>query len=327
MTSLADSLNVRGFTLRNRLVFPPILTNLASFDGSVTEELIEHYVVRSSYVGLVIVEAAYVSESGKYVQRQLSVHDDRMIQGLRKLVEKVHEKGATIVLQIVHSGSKCSLPNVTPLAPSSDERSKELTKEEIKAVVEEFAKAAERAVVAGFDGVEVHGAHGFLVNQFFSPLTNRRLDEYGGTLENRIRFPVEVVAAVKRKIGNKLLLYRLGADDMHPEGVSIEDSKVLARELEEKGVDIVDVSGGICGSRPAQLEGVEGYFIPQAREIKKAVNVPVIGVGGIRSLEYANMVIEKGYVDLVAVGRMLLKDPEWAKRALEHANIIKKMKQ
>ncbi len=327
LASLADPLNVRNFTLRNRLVFPPILTNLASFDGSVNERLIEHYIIRSAYVGMVIVEASYVSETGKYVERQLSVHDDRMVQGLRKLAQKVHEKGATIVLQIVHSGSKCSLPNITPLSPSSDGRSKEITKEEIKAVVEDFAMAAQRAVIAGFDGVEVHGAHGFLVNQFFSPLTNKRLDEYGGTLENRMRFPLEVVEAVKCKIGNKLLLYRLGADDLHPEGVSIDDSKALARKLEEKGVDIIDVSGGVCGSRPAQFETVEGYFIPQAREIKKAVNVPVIGVGGIRSFEYANMVIEKGYVDLVAVGRMILKDPEWAKMALEHANIVKKMKQ
>jgi len=325
LASLADPLNVRGYTLRNRLVFPPILTNLASFDGSVTEAMIEHYSKRSSYVGLVIVEASYVSETGKYVERQLGVHDDRMVQGLRKLAEKVHEKGATVVLQIVHSGLKCGLPNVAPLAPSSDGRSRELTKEEIKAIVNEFAKAAERALLAGFDGVEVHGAHGFLVNQFFSPLTNKRLDEYGGTLENRMRFPLEVVETIKYKIGNKLLLYRLGADDLQPGGITIEDSKVLARKLEEEGVDIIDVSGGICGSRPAQFESVEGYFMPQAREIKKAVNVPVIGVGGIRSFEYANMVVEKGYVDLVAVGRMLLKDPEWAKRALDYANIVKKM--
>jgi len=226
-----------------------------------------------------------------------------------------------------HSGSRSSVANIRPLAPSYDGRSKELTKDEIKAVVTEFARAAERVVLAGFDGVELHGAHGYLLNQFFSPLTNRRLDEYGGTLENRMRFPLEVTEAVKRVIGDRLLLYRLGSDDMSPGGSTLEDAKFLAKRLEEMGVDIIDVSGGLCGGSPAQFEGVEGYFIPQAREIKKAVNVPVIGVGGIRSFEYANMVVEKGYVDLVAVGRMLLKDPEWAKRALDYVNMVKKVQQ
>ncbi len=325
MVLLTDPLHIKGFVLRNRLVFPPILTNLAAFDGSVTEALIEHYVRRAAYVGLVVVEASYVSETGKYVERQLGVHSDDMISGLKRLVEGVHEMGACVVLQIVHAGSKSTLQNITPLAPSSDGRSKELSKEEIKAIIDEFSKAAERASLAGFDGVEIHGAHGFLVNQFFSPLTNKRLDEYGGSLENRMRFSLEVVEAVKHKVGNKLLLYRIGADDLTPGGSTVEDAKILAKKLEENGVDIIDVSGGVCGSRPVQFEGVEGYFIPYAREIKKVVSVPVIGVGGIRSFEYANSVLEEGYVDLIAVGRQLLKDPLWAKRALDSVNRAKKI--
>lgn len=325
MVLLTSPLNVKGFIIRNRLVLPPMLTNLAADDGNVTNALIEHYVRRASYVGLVIVEASYVSEIGKYVERQLGVHDDKVVYGLKQLVERVHEKGAHVVLQIVHAGSKSRISDITPWAPSSDGRSKELTKEEIRIVVSEFSSAAERAILAGFDGVEVHGAHGFLVNQFFSPLTNKRLDEYGGILENRMRFPLEVVDAVKRKVGDKLLLYRMGADDLHPGGNTIEDAKVLAKKLEEKGVDIIDVSGGICGSIPLQLEGVEGYFIPQAHEIKRVVNVPVIGVGGIKSLEYANKILEEGYVDLVAVGRELLKDPEWAKRAIDNTNLARKV--
>jgi 2,4-dienoyl-CoA reductase-like NADH-dependent reductase (Old Yellow Enzyme family) len=325
MVSLTDPLKVKGFVIRNRLVMPPMLTSLASEDGKVTDALIEHYASRAQYVGLVIVEASYVSEVGKRVDRQLGVHNDNVIEGLKKLAEVIHEKGACTVVQIAHSGSRSSVANIRPLAPSYDGRSKELTKDEIKAVVTEFARAAERVVLAGFDGVELHGAHGFLLNQFFSPLTNRRLDEYGGTLEDRMRFPLEVTEAVKRVIGDRLLLYRLGSDDMSPGGSTLEDAKFLAKRLEEMGVDIIDVSGGLCGGSPAQFEGVEGYFIPQAREIKKAVNVPVIGVGGIRSFEYANMVVEKGYVDLVAVGRMLLKDPEWAKRALDYVNMVKKV--
>ncbi|MCX8188480.1 MAG: NADH:flavin oxidoreductase [Nitrososphaeria archaeon] len=325
MVLLTDPLHVKSLVLRNRLVLPPMLTNLAAYDGSVTDALVEHYLKRAAYVGLVIVEASYVSEAGKYVEKQLGVHCDDMIHGLKRLVEGVHEMGACVVLQIVHAGSKSTLQNTIPLAPSSDGRSKELSKKEIGIIVDEFAKAAERAILAGFDGVEVHGAHGFLVNQFFSPLTNRRLDDYGGALENRMRFPLEVVEAIKDVVGNKLLLYRIGADDLTPGGSTVEDAKVLAKKLEEKGVDIIDVSGGVCGSRPAQFEGVEGYFIPYAHEIKKAVSVPVIGVGGIRSYEYANRILMEGYVDLVAVGRQLLKDPMWAKRALDSANLFKKV--
>ncbi|MDH5461422.1 MAG: tRNA-dihydrouridine synthase, partial [Candidatus Bathyarchaeota archaeon] len=174
-----------------------------------------------------------------------------------------------------------------------------------------------RAMKAGFDGVEVHGAHGFLLNQFFSPLANRRRDRYGGSLENRMKFPLQVVEKVKERIGGRLLLYRLGSDDLDPEGTKIEDSKKFAVKLEEAGVDIIDVSGGLCGSRPTQLQNRQGYFIPQAQQIKETVNVPVIGVGGITEPEYANSLIQRGRVDLVAVGRALLKDPDWAINAFK----------
>jgi len=168
---------------------------------------------------------------------------------------------------------------------------------------------------AGFDGVEVHGAHGFLLNQFFSPLANRRRDRYGGSLKNRVRFPLEVVERVKERVGGRLLLYRLGSDDLDPKGTKIEDSKKFAVKLQEAGVDLIDVSGGLCGSRPTELQNRRGYFIPQAQQIKEVVNVPVIGVGGITEPEYANSLIREGRVDLVAVGRALLEDPDWAVEA------------
>ena len=157
--------------------------------------------------------------------------------------------------------------------------------------------------MAGFDGVELHGAHGYLLNQFFSPLFNKREDEYGGSLENRTRFPLLVVGKVRERLNGKLLLYRLGSDDLAPSGTRIEDSVAFAKKLERSGVDIVDVSGGMCGSEPKQLRQVMGYFVAQASEIKKAVNVPVIGVGGITEAEYADKLVSDGKVDLVAVGR------------------------
>jgi 2,4-dienoyl-CoA reductase-like NADH-dependent reductase (Old Yellow Enzyme family) len=209
------------------------------------------------------------------------------------------------------------MAGMQPVAPSPNERARELQVEEIEALTEAFAIAAERAIRAGFDGVEVHGAHGFLLNQFFSPLTNRRRDEYGGSLENRMRFPLEVIERVKEKIGGRLLLYRLGSDDLDPAGTRIEDSQKFAAKLEEAGVDIIDVSGGLCGSRPERLQGIQGYFISQAQQIKKIVDIPVIGVGGITEPEFADRVIRDGKVDLVAVGRELLKDPDWALKAIE----------
>jgi NADPH2 dehydrogenase len=184
-------------------------------------------------------------------------------------------------------------------------------------VVEEFALAAERAVKAGFDGVELHGAHGFLLNQFFSPLFNKRNDEFGGSLENRMRFPLLVAKKVRDSLRNKLFLYRLGADDLAPNGITLDDSVVFAQRLEQFGVDVMDISGGFCGSEPKQLRHVKGYFVPQAHAIKKAINIPVIGVGGINEADYANMLVSDGLVDLVAVGRALWTDARWAEKAVE----------
>jgi 2,4-dienoyl-CoA reductase-like NADH-dependent reductase (Old Yellow Enzyme family) len=194
---------------------------------------------------------------------------------------------------------------------------------EMDAIADEFALAAERAVKAGFDGVELHGAHGYLLNQFFSPLFNKRNDEYGGSLENRMRFPLLIVGRVRERLNGKLLLYRLGSDDLAPNGTHIEESVTFAKKLEQSGVDIIDVSGGMCGSEPKQLRQVQGYFVPQASEIKKAVNVPVIGVGGITKAEYADKLVRAGKVDLVAVGRAFWRDPQWAEKALETLRINK----
>lgn len=220
-------------------------------------------------------------------------------------------------MQINHAGraAKMEITGMKSIAPSSIGEAEELRDDEIEALVATFAMAAERAVRAGFDGVEVHGAHGFLLNQFFSPLTNRRRDKYGDSLENRMRFPLGIVKRVKEKIGERLLLYRLGSDDLDSAGIRIEDSQKFAVKLQEAGVDVIDVSGGLCGSRPPELQDRQGYFIPQARQIKKVVNTPVIGVGGITEPEYADKVIREGNADLVAVGRALLKDPDWATKA------------
>ncbi len=319
LVGLLDSLEVKGLTLKNRIVMPPMQTSLATIEGAVTENLITHYTRRSKALGLLIVEHSYVSLDGKLSGKQLGVYDDSLLRGLEELSSSVHATGTPLVIQINHAGRTASkeITGTKPVAPSAIGNARELRVEEIKALTEVFAMAAERAMKAGFDGVEVHGAHGFLLNQFWSPLTNQRSDKYGGSLENRMIFPLQVVEKVKEKVGGRLLLYRLGSYDLDPAGVQIESSIKFASKLEEAGVDIIDVSGGLCGSRPANLQNTKGYFIPQAQKIKKTVNIPVIGVGGITEPEYADSLIQKRLVDLVAVGRALLRDPDWAINTIE----------
>jgi len=298
---------------------PPMQSGRATLEGAVTNRLINFYVRRSSTLGLLIIEHAYVASTGKLSPKQLGIYDDALIAGLGKLASSIHEIGAPAVMQITHAGGVANktVINTEPAGPSARDRSRALQKTELKTVAEEFALAAGRAVKAGFDGVELHGAHGYLLNQFLSPLFNKRIDEFGGSLENRMRFPLMVIEKVRENLNGKLLLYRLGADDLTPSGIHIEESAAFAIKLEQAGIDIIDVSGGMCGADPKQLRHVEGYFIPQASQIKKAVKVPVIGVGRITKAEQADKLVRDGLVDLVAVGRALLKDPLWSEKALQ----------
>jgi 2,4-dienoyl-CoA reductase-like NADH-dependent reductase (Old Yellow Enzyme family) len=294
-------------------------TGRATIEGAVTDRLIGFYVRRSAALGLLIVEHCYVSARGRLSLKQLGIYDDELIRGLQKLAGSVHAVGTPVVVQISHAGGVANrnVIGTEPAGPSATGKTRELTRGDIEGLVEEFVVAAERAIKAGFDGVELHGAHGFLLNQFFSPLLNKRGDEYGGSLENRMRFPLMVVERVRESVGGRLLLYRLGADDLAPNGTQVEDSAAFAVKLEQCGVDVVDVSGGMCGGEPKQLRRVKGYFVPQAYEVKKAVRIPVIGVGRITEAEYADRLVREGKVDLVAVGRALWRDPKWAEKAVE----------
>jgi NADPH2 dehydrogenase len=319
LVGLLDPLNVKGITLRNRIVMPPMQSGRASFEGAVTNKLINFYVRRSSALGLPIVEHAYVSPIGKIGPKQLGIYDDSLIAGFEKLASGIHSVGAPAVVQISHAGGVANkkVIGATPAGPSVTGKTRMLEKSELFAIAEAYALATERAIKAGFDGVELHGAHGYLLNQFFSPLMNKRKDEFGGSLENRMRFPLLVVEKVRERLNDKLLLYRLGSDDLAPNGIHIEDSIAFAKRLEQSGVDIMDVSGGMCGSEPKQLRQVKGYFVPQAHQIKKAVKVPVIGVGGIVEAQFADTLVSDGKVDLVAVGRALWHDAQWAQKAAQ----------
>jgi len=298
-------------------------------DGLVTEELVKHYVDRASKLGLQIVEATTVSKNNRW-HHFLSIDSDRFIPGLEKLVKGVHQAETLIALQLIHFGgiSKKEVGLCNPMAPSSiripgipairsdNEIPKAMTVEDIEGVVEDFSMASRRAYEAGFDSVEIHGAHGVLFSQFLSPLTNNRDDEYGGSLENRVRLSVRVVRRIRRELGSYPILYRLGAEDMLPGGLTLDEGIRAAKMIEEAGADVIDVSGGLVGHLHPDNRG-PGFFVPQAAAVKKAVDVPVIGVGGVKTPEEANEIIRSGKVDLIAIGRAIVKDPNWASKAID----------
>jgi 2,4-dienoyl-CoA reductase-like NADH-dependent reductase (Old Yellow Enzyme family) len=326
---LFDLIKINSLEIRNRILMAPMATGLAEEQkGEVTDKLIKHYVDRAEKTGIIITEHNYIEPVGRLHKGQMGIYSDTLIPGLEKLTKAVHDSGTLIGIQISHAGGVASSSTVgqSPVAPSSipggKETPRELTEGQIESLVEKFGKAAERALTAEFDLVEIHGAHGFLLNQFVSPITNKRKDDYGGSLKNRIRFPLQVVTRIREIVGKDFPLeYRLGSVDLTPGGITIEDSEVLARELVRAGVNSINVSGGLCGASPSSLSG-EGFFIPQAEAIKKAGKAIVIGGGGITTPEFADKVIKEKRVDMVFIGRAFLKDPKWAANA---AKTLKKV--
>lgn len=316
---ILEEVKVGNLVLKNRIIMPPMNTELATEAGEVTPEMIQHYSTRAPWLGLVMVEHTYVTPDGRLSQKQLGIDRDELMGGLAKLAQTVKSFGTPIGIQINHAGLRCdpALIGKQPVAPSAKDGARELTVREIANITEAFGKAAARAVRCGFDVVEVHGAHGFLLCEFSSPLANSRTDEYGGSLEKRMRFPLEVVRRVRRETGSGVQLwYRLGADDRTPGGNTVKEGARMAKMLAEERVDVLDVSGGMCGSRPEGLKG-PGYFAYAAKAVKDATSLPVVAVGGITTPQEAEAVVRKWGVDLVAVGRAILKDPLWGKEAME----------
>jgi NADPH2 dehydrogenase len=326
MAGLFSPLTVRNFTLKNRIVLPPMANNMADDSGAITTKHIKHYARRAEAgVGMVIVEHAYVQVAGRVNSKQLGIHDDALIPGLSRLVETVKASGAVVGIQITHGGGKAKRETAggDPVAPSAgvvpgaSESAAALSADQIVHIVEAFVAAARRAIAAGFDFVEIHGAHGYLLNQFLSPLTNRRDDVYGGNLTGRLRLPLQVVRAVRQVVDtNHLLLYRLGASDYLDGGLSESDGQQAAKLLAAAGIDVLDISGGLCGADlPGWDQQSQGYYVPLAAGVRAGVDVPVIGVGGITDPRAADEFIQTGQVDLVAIGRAMLADANWASAA------------
>ena len=330
MPSLFESIEIKGLSLKNRLVMPPMGTRMATEDGKVNDRHIKHYTDRAKGgVGLIIVEHTYISEDGKMSPGQLGLYDDKLVPSLKRLVEAIHAEGTRVVIQLTHAGAK-ALRDITGkqpvgawniIPPNGSEVPIPLSVPEIKMTIAKFGEAAHRAMEAGFDSVELHGAHGYLLSQFLSPYTNRRDDSYGGDLPGRLLFPLEVVQEVKNRLGeNAPLFYRFGADDMVEGGLTRQEAKVAAQHLEQAGVDVIDVSGGLGGDGQNRFTQ-QGYFVPLAEGIKGMVKIPVIGVGNITEPEYADRIVREQRVDMVAFGRMLLSNPEFPKQAAQKLGV------
>jgi NADPH2 dehydrogenase len=329
MSNLLKSLKIGNLELNNRLVMPPMATSKSQDDGKVSQELLNYYIEKSEggYISLIIIEHSFIKKQGKASNGQLSVSQDSDIDGLRKLAKVIQDNGSKAVMQINHAGGAATkeVTGTNAVGPSAvanprfkeKEVPKELSKEEIKEIVEAFGRAAHRVKEAGFDAVEIHSAHGYLLNQFFSPLSNRRDDEYGGDVNNRIRIHLEVIAAVKEAVGIDFpILLRLGAADYIEGGTVIEDSVIAAKEFEKAGVHILDISGGFLGYvMPNSCE--QGYFWPLTQDIKKAVSIPVILTGGITEVKEAERLLTEDKADLIGVGRAIFKDSKWAETAIE----------
>lgn len=339
-TALFSTGKIGRLEVKNRLVMAPMVRNYADAEGFVTPKYIAHIErIARGDVGTMILEASFIRQDGKGFAHELGVHSDEVLPGLRRLVEVAHKHGAAIGPQLYHAGRQTSsaITGLQPVAPSLipdptiNEVPRALTADDIRWIVQDYAKAAGRAKEAGCDFVEIHGAHGYLITQFLSPFSNARDDEYGGPLENRMRFVSEVVQAVRNAVGPEFpITIRISADEMVPGGLTLDESTKIAKYLEGLGVNAIDVSVGNYASFSrgymiAPMARDDALLVPFAERIKHAVNIPVIAVGKIREPDFANNIVSSGKADFIALGRPLLADPDWPQKAKEgHAGDINK---
>lgn len=328
MYNLLKPIKAGNLELNNRLVMPPMATAKSQSNGKVSDEILNYYKEKSEggYIGLIIIEHSFIMKQGKASKGQLSIADDDTIEGLRKLANVIQQNGSKAIMQLNHAGSAAEEEVIgsIPVGPSTvvnprkgEQTPHELTTKEIDDIIKAFSDAARRCKEAGFDGVEIHSAHGYLLNQFFSPLSNKRSDEYGGSVHNRINIHLKIIEAVKNAVGDDFpVLLRLGASDYIDGGITIEDSLVAVKEFEKAGIDMLDISGGFCGY-VGTGSNEQGYFSQLTEAIKKVVSIPVILTGGITDAKAAEELLSSNKADLIGVGRTILKDSNWAKNAIE----------
>ncbi len=332
MATVFDRASINGMSLDNRFVRSATWEGLASQEGSVTPGLTDKMVeLAKGGVGLIITGYTFVSRDGQSSSRQLAVYDDHFVPGLKDMVHSVHSAGGKIALQLVHGGSFSisKLTGMETVGPSDvikdgNTVSHALTTKDIGGMISAFTQAALRAKHAGFDAVQIHAAHGFLISQFLSSALNRRSDEYGGVLANRARFLMEISRSVRKVVGREYpILVKLNSEDFLDSGLTRDESVQIAIMLQEASVDSIEYSGGTVASpeklmppRPGLLKSAEDevYYREAARLYKQKVKIPLMLVGGIRSYEVADELVKKGTSDYISMSRPLICEPGLIKR-------------
>lgn len=317
MSELFSKIKIKDMEVRNRIVMPPMCMYSSDDDGHAKPWHLIHYATRAiGGAGLIIQEATAVEKRGRISARDLGLWDDSHVEGLARIVAEVKKHGAKMGVQLAHAGRKCGAPGEDLIAPSPiafDETygvPREMTREDIMQVIEAFKAGARRALMAGYDIVEIHAAHGYLINEFLSPLTNKRTDEYGGSLQNRARFLKEVVKAVREVWPEeKPLMVRVSAEEYEEGGNHPEDIAEMINLVKGEGVDIIDVSSGAVV--PAKIEAYPGYQVKFAETIKEMTGLPVVAGGLITVPEMAEEILKNGRADMVFLGRELLRNPYW----------------
>ena len=330
MQDLFESSRINTLELKNRFVRSATWEGMAKDDGAVTPQLIQTLVdLAKGEVGLIIAGHAYVHPRGKASPWQLGIYKDELLDGLKELTSSVHSAGGKVVAQLAHAGHFTSeeLTGGPPMVASnfdglSDSPREEFSKHDLDELVQAFARAAGRAKEAGFDAIQIHSAHGYLLSQFLSPAFNRRDDEYGGDIANRARLHLEILRAIRREVGDDYpVLIKINSRDFDGEGLSLDESVYVTKLLADAGLDAVELSGGLLTggkwspSRPGiNSREKEAYFAEHAARFKQEMNLPLILVGGIRSLEKAGDVVRREIADYVSLSRPLIREPDLVKR-------------
>lgn len=321
-THLFSKGKIGSLELKNRTIMAPMSAALGNADGTVSEELITYFTERAKGgVALIMTEYAFVQPNGRSSDHQISICTDEMIPGLKKLVDAVHENGAKICLQLQHGGRRSIVEKVAPSPIPMDRTQvtpRVLKTEEVYQLVDDFIKAAYRAKQAGFDMVEVHCAHGYLLNSFVSPNANRRVDEFGGMVSGRAHAPVLIIEGIKRVCGKEFpVSVRMSAEELVTDGHKKRDTASMAQLFEAAGADLINVSCGVngvgYGIAPAAKE--TGHNVEAAEEIREVLNIPVSVAGRINEPEYAESLLRRGKIEFVSIGRALFADPEFVNKA------------
>ncbi|BCN31869.1 NADH:flavin oxidoreductase [Anaeromicropila herbilytica] len=332
MKSLFEEVKLGNILLKNRFVRSATWENMTTEDGHLTKELYEIYEnLAKSEVGLIITGYANVIKEEQPNHGMMGIYNDSFIEEYRRLTEQVHKCNSKIIMQVAYGGTKTTYNVGKRLiyAPSEiAERStnvtgKAMTKEDIKLVINSFADAALRIQEAGFDGIEIHAAHTYLINQFLSPYYNQRTDEYGGSLDNRMRFLIEIYDKIREKVGNNFtIVVKLTASEFFEGGLTFDETRQVCKKLEDSGVDALDISGNIHGKARSmageRFDGYilreEGYFIEYAKEISKEVKIPIMTVGGFKDIDKMKDILNESNIELFGLSRPLLAEPDLVKR-------------